>query len=140
MTTYIVERMSEADYQEYLEGGHNYYVENLHIEAETPEEAANKAVALGYVVNYNYVITLKKYEAKKIERKEAINEREKKAAEAKAKKLATEARKAEKAGMSVEEYRKEKARKVRVKKLEKELEEFEKELKRKKVELKKLTK
>lgn len=70
------------------------------------------------------------------ERKEA----EEKAERAKAKRKETEARKAEEAGLTVEEYRKEKAKKAKIKRLENEIAELEKELKNKKNYLKRLTK
>ena len=59
---------------------------------------------------------------------------------AKQKRKEAEARKAAENGMTVEEYRKEKARKAKIKRLEKEIAELEKELKNKKNYLERLTK
>ena len=40
---YNVQRMTYNDYCNYMGGGYNYNVENLHLEAESPEEAVKMA-------------------------------------------------------------------------------------------------
>lgn len=57
---------------------------------------------------------------------------ERREAERKAKKLATEQRKADEAGLTLEAYRKEKARKATIRRLQREIAELENELARKK--------
>lgn len=106
MTTYVVERMSEDSYGEYMLGGYNYRVEHLHIEAENVEEAIKKAQKPGYVVNDRYVRTLEELEQEKAELERRWAEEEAKKRAQAEKRKATEARKAEEMGLSVEEYRK----------------------------------
>ena len=137
---YRVERMTIANYDNYMSGSNNYHVELLNIEAENTKEAIELAKAEGYVVNENYVKEVAELEAEKKAREEAWKAEEKKKAEAKAKREANEARKAEEAGMTVEEYRKAKARKAKITKMEKEIAEMEKELARKKARLTELKK
>lgn len=137
---YRVERMTNADYVNYMEGGYNYEVEKIVVEADSVEEAIKKVEKAGYEVNKNYVKTLDELEAERKAREAMWAEEEAKAEAAKAKRKATEARKAAEAGLTVEEYRKEKARKAHISRLEREIENLEKELKAKKAYLKKLEK
>lgn len=106
MTTYVIQRMSEESYGEYMCGGNNYNVEHLHIKAENVEEAIKQAQKPGYVVNDRYVRTLEELEQKKAERERRWAEEEAKKRAQAEKRKATEAKKAEEMGLSVEEYRK----------------------------------
>ncbi len=56
---YEVQRMTIMDYDRYMGGSNEYHVEYLRIEAESKEEAADKAEKEGYIVNRGYVKTLK---------------------------------------------------------------------------------
>lgn len=138
MKTYEVQRMTEADYSNYLGGGYNFSVEKLHIEAETAEEAGKKAEANGYVVNYGYIKSVEELEAMEKAFEEKLKAEAQKKAERKAKAKAREAKKAQDAGMTVEEYRAEKKRLNLIKNLNKEIEELKAELARKEALLKKL--
>lgn len=138
MKTYEVQRMTEADYSNYLDGGYNFSVEKLHIEAETAEEAGKKAEADGYVVNYGYIKSVEELEAMKTAWEEELKAEAQKKAERKARAKAREAEKAHEAGMTVEEYRAEKKRLKLIKNLNKEIEELKAELARKEALLKKL--
>lgn len=130
--TYIVQRMTNRNYNEYMSGGYNYEVENLHIEAETAEEAVKLAERYGYVVNEGYVHTeeeIAKMEAEKKAKYEAMEAKEAEAkAKAKATKEANEAKKAEAMGMTIAEYKEYKKAVAGVKRHEKEVERLEKEL------------
>ena len=138
MKTYIVQRMTGLDYHRMMTGDMNYHVDNIKVEAETKEEAIEKAKKGGYIVNEGYVKTAEEIAEK--ERREREEEKAELAKEEarKAKRLETEKRKAEEAGLTVEEYRKEKARKAHIKRLEREIAELERELKNKKAYLEKL--
>jgi hypothetical protein len=136
--TYRVERMTTENYHNFMGGSYCCNVEYLDIEAETAEEAVEMAKAEGYVVNKNYVKTVEELEAIKKAQDEAWRAKEEKAERAKAKRKETEARKAVEAGMTVEEYRKEKARKAKIARLEKEIAELEEKIARQKAYLAKL--
>lgn len=138
MNTYKVERMKYGDYCRYLAGAYNYDVEVVEIQAETAQEAIAKANAVGYMVNEGYVKTVEEIAAEDAAREAAYQARQAKAQARKEKRLATEMRKAQEAGMTVEEYRKAKARKAQATKLEKEIAELEKQLKNKKALLEKV--
>ena len=138
MKTYEVQRMTEADYSNYLDGGYNFSVEKLHIEAETAEEAGKKAEADGYVVNYGYIKSVEELEAMKTAWEEELKAEAQKKAERKARAKAREAEKAREAGMTVEEYRAEKKRLKLIKDVTKEIEALKTELARKEALLKKL--
>lgn len=140
MTTYKVERMTYTDYDIYMRGGYNYNVESILIEAETAEEAIQKAKKPGMVVNEGYVKTLEEIKAEQEAKANAKAEREAKAEKAKAKRKETELRKATEMGLTVEEYRKVKAHKATVAKVTREIEELEKALEQKRKYLAKLTK
>lgn len=132
MKTYRVERMTEDNYSIYMEGGYGYNMETLHIEAETAEEAAKKAEAVGYVVNKGYVKTLEELEAERKAAKERAKEAERKATKAAQKRRAAEEKKAAALGMTVKEYRAEKAKKANIARVEREIAELEEALAKKK--------
>ena len=138
MNTYRVERMKHADYIAYMGGAYNYDVEVVEVQAETAEEAAAKAAAVGYTVNKGYIKTVEEIAAEDAAREAAYQARQAKAEARKEKRLATEMRKAQEAGMTVEEYRKAKARKAQRTRLEKEIAELERQLKNKKALLEKV--
>ena len=138
MNTYRVERMKFGDYIAYLAGAHNYDVEVVEIQAETTAEAAKKAAAVGYTVNEGYIKTVEEIAAEDAAREAAYQARQAKAEARKEKRLATEMRKAQEAGMTIEEYRKAKARKAQRTRLEKEIAELERQLANKKALLEKV--
>lgn len=127
---YNVQRMTYNDYCNYMSGGYNFSVENLHIEAESPEEAVKMAEVEGYMVNKNYVKTVAELEAEEAARKAYIDAEIAKEKAAKARKAAREAEKAEAMGMTVEEYKTYKKKVALLKKLPKEITEVENEIKR----------
>ncbi len=137
MTTYRVQRMPRDNYHTMMMGGHIHNVENLKIEAETPEEAKKMAEKDEYIVN-DFVETYEEYEARTREVNERAAKYFEKRKAAQEKRLANEAAKAEALGMTVKEYRAEKARRGQITRLKKEIEDLEKELKRKRAYLKKL--
>lgn len=140
MTTYRVERMTDEDYCRMMDGYYNYHVEKLEIEANSKEEASEKARKNGYVVNEKWIRSLEEIEAENARIEAYLKKEEEKREKAKARKKANEERKASEAGMTVEEYRKEKARQAKIKRLEIEIEELKTKLENKKAELKRLTK
>ena len=140
MTKYRVQRMTQASFDRYMSGYNSgYSIEELIIEANSPEEARQKAEKEGYQVN-KYVPTLEQVEREEREKREYFQKILEKKEKAKAKRKATEARKAEEAGLTVEENRSKKAHKAQITRVEREIERLEKELKEKKNELKRLTK
>ena len=139
MATYRVERMTNTDYNIYMGGGYNYEVESILIEAETVEEAIQKATKPGMIVNKGYVKTLDEIKAEKEAKAKAEADRKAKAERAKAKRKETELRKATEMGLTVEEYRKAKARKATIAKGTKEIEELERVLEQKRKYLAELT-
>lgn len=126
--TYIVQRMTNRNYNEYMSGGYNYEVENLRIEAETTEEAVKLAERYGYVVNKGYVHTEEEIAEMEAEKKAKYEAMEAKKAEAKAKAKAKEAKKAEAMGMTIAEYKEYKKAVDGMKRHEKEIERLEKEI------------
>lgn len=140
MATYRVERMTNTDYDIYMSGGYDYKVENILIEAETVEEAIQKATKPGMIINKGYIKTLEEIEAEKEARAKARAERKAKEERTKAKRKETELRKATEMGLTVEEYRKAKAHKATIAKVTREIEELEKALEQKRRYLAELTK
>ena len=140
MATYRVERMTYADYDIYMSGGYHYEVESLFIKAETAEEAIQKAEKPGMVVNKGYVKTLEEIKAEKEAKAKAEAERKAKEEKAKAKRKETELRKATEMGLTVEEYKKVKARKATITKVTREIEELERAIEQKRRYLAELTK
>lgn len=109
------------------------------VEAESEMEAIEKAktqvVAEALSRGYDEEVTITKVEKLadiKAQQEKERMEREEKERQAKEKKLANEKAKAEALGMTVEEYRKDKANKAYCRKLEKEIAELEEQLKEKK--------
>ena len=140
MAIYRVERMTERSYHSYMCGSNEYGpVEHLNIEADSKEEAIKKAEKKGFVVN-SYVRTLEEIEEEEKAREERFRQIEEEAKARKEKRLAKEVEKAKAAGMTVEEYRKDKAHKAYIKRLEREIDDLEKELIEKRKELQKATK
>ncbi len=132
---YNVQRMTYSDYCNYMEGGHDFSVENLHIEAESPEEAVKMAEAEGYMVNKNYVKTVAELEAEEAARKAYIDAEIAKEKAAKARKAAREAEKAEAMGMTMEAYKAYKKKLAIAKKLPKEIASLEDDIERIKKEI-----
>lgn len=134
MTTYRVERMTNKNYGAYMMGSNNYKVETIEVIAYDVDDAIRQAQTDGYVVNKNYVKTVEELEAIKRAKHEArIKEEaieEVKRATATAKRNATEQKKAEEAGMTLQEYRADRWRKGEIRRLEKIIAEAEAELKK----------
>lgn len=128
MKIYVVETMTNADYNSYMSGSHYYDVNKMHIEAETKEEAIAKAKTVADRVNENYILTVEELEAIERRKAEERAEEKRKEEEAKAKRKAKEEAKAESFSLTVEEYRKAKANKSKISKYEREIKELEKEL------------
>ena len=137
--TYQVERQTIKDHNDMM-GGYHYHTEILTIEAETAEEAGKKAEEMGYIVNYGYIRTLEEVEAEEKRIEEAILADRERLANARAKRQATELKKAAELGLTIEEYKAEKAKKAKITRLKNEIAELEKTLARKKAYLKKLEK
>lgn len=131
---YNVQRMTYNDYCNYMGGGYNYNVENLHLEAESPEEAVKMAEAEGYMVNKDYVKTVAELEAEEAERKAQYireeAERKAKAERAKARKAEREAAAAAALGLSLEAYKAKVKRDKKIKTLTAELEAAKREVAR----------
>ena len=140
MTTYRVAIFTEDNYNKYMCGYNNYDSEYIHIAANSKEEAIAIAQARypGYVVNTYAVKDVATIQAEEEKfdawaKNKAIKEKQ-----AKEKRKATEQKNAEKAGLTVKEYRAEIARKATITRLTNEIAELEKELKRKKAALKRI--
>lgn len=129
--TYIIQRMTNANYHEYMIGGYNYTIEKVLIEAETPAEAVKLAEKEGCVVNSEYVRTLAEIEAEEAARKAYIEAESAKRQAAKERKTAREAEKAEAMRLTVEQYKRYKREKAIAKKLPAEIEELKREIARK---------
>ena len=140
MTTYRVERMTDENYCMMMDGSYGYHSEELEVKANSKEEANEKARKNGYVVMDNWTKSLEEIEAEDARIEAYMKKEEEKREKAKAKRKATEERKAAEVGMTVEEYRKEKARQKRIERLKNEIEELKKELENKNAELERLTK
>ena len=138
MTTYRVAIFTEEDYGKYMSGSNNYDNECVYVDANNKEEAIKKAQRVGYIVHEPSVKTFEEIQEEEENYKTWVADRTKKEAQIQAKRKATEERKAQEAGLTVEEYRKEKARKATITRLEREIAEIEKELKRKKATLKRV--
>lgn len=131
MKTYRVERVNTENFIKMMRGDYLFDVEYLDIEAETAEEAVNKARKNGYeVINKGNVKTLEELEEERRAENEEIANAAKKRADAAAKRKATEQKKAEELGMTLEEYRADKWRKGEIKRLKKIIADAEEELKK----------
>ena len=128
MKIYRVERMTEEAYLMAMGGSHNYDTEIVLVEAENLNEALKKVESEGFIAPEAWASTLEEYEARKKAFEERMEALEAKRERAKAKRKETEARKAAEAGMTVEEYRKEKARKANIAKIQNKIAELKKEL------------
>lgn len=126
--TFIVQTMDNENYGKYMNGSYFYNMNEMHIEAETKDEAITIAKARAEHVNENYVLTVEELEAIERRKAEERAEEKRKEEEAKAKRKAKEEEKANSFGLTVEEYRKAKANKGKISKYEREIAELEKEL------------
>lgn len=106
MTTYIVQMMDEYNYGRGCAGYLDFHMEEVLIDADTPEEA--RAIAMAtyptMIIN-NYIISVEEKAAKEARIEAELKaEREKKAA-AKARKKAREEAKAAELGLTYGEYK-----------------------------------
>lgn len=137
MTAYYVQRMTKNDYHTMMRGEYGFHVENLTIEAETPEEAKKIAAKDGYMVN-DLVLNVEEWEAERKVRREKAAQNLKNRKAANKKRRESEIAKAEALGMTLKEYRADKARRGQITRLRNEIEDLERELKKKRAYLKKL--
>jgi hypothetical protein len=142
---YTVERMTKEAYNNYMMGMNDYFVEVIEVEAESVEEAIEKASITGYVVNTKSIKTVEEIERLEKERKEAKEAFKANEEAKKEKRLQAEKRQAESKGMTVEEYKAYKANKRnltynknQLATLEKELAKIQKMIEFRKEEIKKL--
>ena len=126
--TYRVQRMTEQNYNEFMNGGYDYTVEKIEVEAESIEEAIAKASAEGYRVNENSIVTAEEAEKEAEAFRARIAENRRKEAEQKARREAKTAEKAAAAGMTVQQYKAEQGRLQRVRNTERKIAELEKAL------------
>ena len=138
MTTYRIEMMTTNNYNKFMTGSNNYWVDKIDIEANTAEEAIEivKKNNPEMVINTNYVKTVTELEEMEAERVAKWEAEEEKKAKAKARKAEREKEKAEALGLTIEEYeeyeRKEKnyKRHLReIKKCEREIERLKEQIK-----------
>ena len=123
MTLYIVERMTQVEYNKMMGGAMFYGVEEDIIAAETKEEALAKAKVKypGYHIN-PYIITVDERKAKEEADAKAVADRIAKEENAKARKIANDKAKAEALGLTEEEYKEYKKAKTGAKRCETEIE------------------
>ena len=128
MKDYVVQMMDDENYHNYNMGSYFYYVRKEIIAAENPQEAIEiaKLMYSNYNINENYVKTVEEIE---------IIEEEEKERKAKEKRLQKEIEKAQAAGMTVEEYRKEQAKQRSIKRAENEIAKMKREIERLKKEI-----
>ena len=111
MTTYRIEMMTTNNYNKFMTGSNNYWVDKIDIEANTAEEAVEIAKKNNpeMVINTNYVKTvaeLEEIKAKEDAEFEArLKAEEEKKARAKVRKAEREKEKAESLGLTIEEYK-----------------------------------
>lgn len=130
MKIYRVEVIT-AGLGNYMMGGDKYTVERVNIMADNAGDAIKIAERKhGYVVNKRNVKTLEELEEERRAENEEIANAAKKRADAAAKRKATEQKKAEELGMTLEEYRVDKWRKGEVKRLKKIIADAEEELRK----------
>lgn len=126
---YIVEVMNKADYADMMTGGHDHKVYRMEIEAETANQAYDMVVKANPSMEVNkYVRSVDEIEAERKAIEDAYQARLGKEAQAKAKRKATEERKAEALGMTVAEYKAKVAHDRKVKRAEAKVAELEAEL------------
>ena len=123
MTLYIVERMTQVEYNKMMSGAMFYHVEEDIIAAETKEEALAKAKVKypGYHIN-PYIITVDERKAKEEADAKAVADRIAKEENAKARKIANDKAKAEALGLTEEEYKEYKKAKTGARRCETEIE------------------
>lgn len=115
----------------YMMGGDKYTIADVNIMADNAGDAIKIAERKhGYVVNKRNVKTLEELEEERRAENEEIANEIKKRANAAAKRKATEQKKAEELGMTLEEYRVDKWRKGEIKRLKKIIADAEEELKK----------
>ena len=139
MKKFVVQRMSQEDYGTMMSGGYSYRVIDEVVEAESSEEAFAKVKAEypDYQVN-PHVRTLEEVEAKKEADRRRAEEYQRREEEKKQKRIDAERRRAEAEGLTVEELRKQRAKKAKISKLNKEIAELEKALAYKREQLERL--
>ena len=146
MNTYRIEMMTNADYDNYMTGGFNYWVHKVDIEANTKEEAVEiaKNNYCDMVINENYVKTVEEIEAEAKAEEEKRTAREKaeaeKKAKAKARKEERERTNAEAMGLTIEEYRIKVKNDKKIKAVEKRIAELKAEIAKEERKLKNLRK
>jgi hypothetical protein len=136
--TYRIEMMSNTDFMNYMSGSNNYSVKTVDIKATSSVNALKIAMNEYPTmrINKDYIKTVEEIQNEEKEREMALKAIEEKSAKAKATRIANEKAKAEKLGLTVEEYkekikldRKIKNAKNRIEELKKALEREEKILK-----------
>ena len=146
MTTYRIEMMTTNNYNKFMTGSNNYWVDKIDIEANTVEEAIEivKKNNPEMVINTNYVKTvteLEEMEAERVAKWEArLKAEEEKKAKAKARKLEREKAKAEELGLTIEEYKAKVKHDKKVRDVEKRIATLKMELAKEEEYLKKLLK
>ena len=144
MKNYKIQMMTRENYQAYMGGGLNYYIENVIIAAEDKETALKiaKTNYLNYIINEDYIKTVEEIEEERRAHREKwdkiYKEEEERKALARAKKEEREKAKAKELGLTVEEYKVKIKKDKKIRELKKEIEQLEKELARKKEKLAKL--
>lgn len=130
MKTYRVTVITEG-LGNYMMDGNKYTTARVNIMADNAGDAIKIAERKhGYVINKKDVKTLEELEEERRAENEEIANIAKKRADAAAKRKATEQKKAEELGMTLEEYRFDKWRKGEVKRLKKIIADAEEELKK----------
>jgi hypothetical protein len=112
-----------------------YLIVEAENELEAVEEAKAQVIAGALIQGRDEEVTVTRVEKLadvRAQQEKERAEKEEKERQAKEKKLATERKKAEALGMTVEEYRKDKANKAYCRRLEREIAELERQLKEKK--------
>jgi hypothetical protein len=141
---YVIQMVTKQGYHDYYSGCKLFVFEkNEVITAESPQQAIELAELMFpelVVINKNYVQTVEEAEAEKEalirERKEAERKEEERRKKATETRKQNELKKAQAAGMTVEEYKKEQSRQRSIKRLENEIAQLKKELAKKERQLK----
>ena len=146
MTTYRIEMMTTNNYNKFMTGSNNYWVDRIDIEANTAEDAIETAKKNNpeMVINTDYVKTVAELEEMEAKRKAEFEARlkaeEEKKAKAKARKLEREKAKAEELGLTIEEYKAKVKHDKKVRDVEKQIATLKMELAKEEEYLKKLLK
>jgi septal ring factor EnvC (AmiA/AmiB activator) len=141
---YIVEMLTDQQYHDYYSGSNAIiFTKKEVITAESPQQAIELAELMFpdlNIINKNFVQTVEEAEAEKEalirERKEAERKEEERRKKATETRKQNELKKAQAAGMTVEEYKKEQSRQRSIKRLENEIAQLKKELAKKERQLK----